>query len=96
MNDALLYAGIAAGALALVFAYWKTAWINRQDPGTERMKEIGAAVREGAMAFLSREYKVLAVVVVLVAALLAAINKGPVRWVAAAGAAASGYPAGSR
>ncbi|MBP7275220.1 MAG: sodium-translocating pyrophosphatase, partial [Kiritimatiellae bacterium] len=84
MNDALLYSGIAAGALALAFAYWKTAWINRQDPGTERMKEIGAAVREGAMAFLSREYKVLAIVVVLVAALLAAINKGQVRWVAAA------------
>jgi len=80
----LLYAVIGTGLVALVFAWWKTQWINRQDPGTEKMQEIGAAVREGAMAFLSREYKVLALVVVLLAILLAAINEGPVRLVSLA------------
>jgi len=80
----LLYAALGSGLVALVFAWWKTQWINRQDPGTDKMQEIGAAVREGAMAFLRREYKVLALVVVLVAILLAWINKGPVRLVAGA------------
>lgn len=82
MNMTYLYATIGAGALALIFAYWKTIWINKQDPGTDKMKEIGAAVREGAMAFLSREYKVLSIFVIIVAALLAIANKGNIRLVA--------------
>ena len=74
MDMTLLYLSLGAGVLALVFAFVRTAWINKQDPGTARMQEIGAAVREGAMAFLKREYKVLAVFVVVVAALLAFLN----------------------
>jgi K(+)-stimulated pyrophosphate-energized sodium pump len=60
----------AFGVLALIVAYVLSAWVNKQDPGTERMKKIGAAVREGAMAFLSREYKVLSLFVLVVAVLL--------------------------
>ena len=70
----LLYAALGSGLVALLFAWWKTQWINKQDPGTARMQEIGAAVREGAMAFLKREYKVLAVFVFVVAGLLAFLN----------------------
>ncbi len=55
-----------AGVLALMFSFWKSSWVNRQSPGNERMQEIGTAVREGAMAFLSREYRVLAVFVLVV------------------------------
>ncbi|MBU1909100.1 MAG: sodium/proton-translocating pyrophosphatase, partial [Verrucomicrobia bacterium] len=82
MQTNFLYLSLGAGLVALVFAWWKTTWIYRQDPGTEKMQQIGAAVREGAMAFLSREYKVLAVVVVIVAALLAWLNQGAVKLVA--------------
>ncbi len=88
-----LWGSLATGLLALAFAWWKALWIGRQDPGTERMREIGGSIRDGAMAFLKREYTVIAVAVVLVAALLAFINKGPARWVAAAfvlGAVCSG------
>ena len=60
-----------AGVLALIYALVKSSWVNKQDPGNEKMIEIGTAVREGAMAFLAREYKVLALFVVAVAALLA-------------------------
>ncbi|HIO35989.1 MAG TPA: sodium-translocating pyrophosphatase [Candidatus Marinimicrobia bacterium] len=60
-----------AGVLALIYALVRSSWVNKQDPGNEKMIEIGTAVREGAMAFLAREYKVLAVFVVAVAALLA-------------------------
>ena len=65
---------LGAGILALLFAWWKSSWINRLDAGTEHMREIGAAVREGAMAFLGREYKVLSIFVVAVAILLVVGN----------------------
>lgn len=67
----LVIFSLICGLLALGFAYYKATWINKQDPGTEKMQEIGAAVREGAMAFLAREYKVLSVFVIAVAVLLA-------------------------
>jgi K(+)-stimulated pyrophosphate-energized sodium pump len=82
MNDSILYLTMGAGILALLFAFIKSSWVNKQDPGTAKMKEIGAAVREGAMAFLSREYKVLSIFVIAVACLLAIGNKGNIKWVA--------------
>jgi K(+)-stimulated pyrophosphate-energized sodium pump len=66
----------AVGVLALAFAFWKASWVNRQDPGNEKMVEIGEAVREGAMAFLAREYRVLAIFVVIVAVLLFVFYSG--------------------
>ncbi len=71
MEKGVIWFVISSGVLALLYAFWRSGWIAKQDPGNERMQEIGQAVREGAMAFLAREYKVLAVFVVAVAALLA-------------------------
>ena len=82
MDMGLIYLSLGAGIVALLFAWWKSMWVNKQDPGTDRMIELGAAIREGAMAFLAREYKVLAVFVVVVAALLAISNTGSARLVA--------------
>lgn len=62
------------GIIALFFAFLKAKWVNKQDPGTEKMVEISGYVREGAMAFLKREYTVLAVFVVIAAILLAIAN----------------------
>jgi K(+)-stimulated pyrophosphate-energized sodium pump len=64
----------AAGVLALLFALVKSAWVSKQDAGNEKMQEIAGHIHEGAMAFLSREYKVLAIFVVIVAVLLAVGN----------------------
>ncbi len=64
----------AAGVLALLFALVKSSWIGKQDAGTDVMQEIAGHIQEGAMAFLSREYKVLAIFVVIVAVLLAIGN----------------------
>ena len=64
----------AAGILALIYAFIKTQWINKQDPGDAKMQEIGLAIREGAMAFLATEYKVLAIFVAVVAVLLGVVN----------------------
>ena len=61
-----LYYVIGAGVLAMLFAFWKTNWINRQDEGTDRMKQIGASIADGAMAFLKAEYKILSIFVIIV------------------------------
>ncbi|MFC1614668.1 sodium-translocating pyrophosphatase [Gemmatimonadota bacterium] len=60
-----------AGLLALLFAFFKARSVNKCDPGNEKIQEIGKAIREGAMAFLAREYKVLSLFVLIVALLLA-------------------------
>ena len=70
MDMNVFIAVVASGILALLYAWLRTSWIARQDPGNEKMVEIGRAVREGAMAFLTREYRVLAVFVVAVGILL--------------------------
>jgi K(+)-stimulated pyrophosphate-energized sodium pump len=70
----LILAAPAAGVLALLFAYMKASWIKKQDPGTEDMVKIAKLIQEGAMAFLAAEYKVLAVFVVIVAAILVGAN----------------------
>ena len=67
----LFYLIPAAGVLALVYAYLKSSMINKVDAGNEEMKTIAGHIQEGAMAFLAREYKVLAIFVVVVAVLLA-------------------------
>ena len=59
------------GVLALLFTFFKSAWINHKDPGTDKMKLIASHISEGAMAFLKSEYKVLSVFVICVAILLA-------------------------
>ena len=74
MMNSLIYAAPIAGVLALLFAFMKASWVKRQDAGTDEMKEIASRIQEGAMAFLGREYKVLAIFVVIVAGLLVAGN----------------------
>ena len=75
-TQVMLYLVPAAGVLALIYAFVSSAWINRQDSGTDEMRTIGGYIQEGAMAFLSREYRILAVFVLIVAVLLAAANAG--------------------
>ena len=67
---------IGAGMLAMLYSFWKTSWINKQDQGTEKMERIGSNIADGAMSFLKAEYRVLAVFIVVVAALLGFANVG--------------------
>jgi K(+)-stimulated pyrophosphate-energized sodium pump len=60
-----------AGVIGLLYAYVSARWISAQDTGTDAMRAIAGYIREGAMAFLAREYRVLAIFVAVVAALLA-------------------------
>ena len=74
--ETILYLIPLSGLLALAYAFTRTRWINRQDPGTEEMQEIAGHIAEGARAFLRREYRVLFVFVLAVSALLAGANAG--------------------
>jgi len=71
-----LWIVLSAGVVALIFAFIKTNWINKQDQGTDKMKQIGKSIAEGAMAFLRAEYRVLSFFVLIVALLLGVANAG--------------------
>ena len=90
-----IYLVLGSGFIAMLFSFWKTNWINSQDEGTDRMKKIGKAIADGAMAFLKAEYRVLAIFVFIVAILLAfTAPEGENSWLVAVsflvGALASG------
>ncbi|MCI5997566.1 MAG: sodium-translocating pyrophosphatase [Peptoniphilaceae bacterium] len=71
----VFYCAIGIGFIALVFAYIKYLSITSISPGNDRMKEISGYIEEGAMAFLVREYKSLAIFIVVLAIILGvAIN----------------------
>jgi len=72
--DNIIHWTPAFGAAALLFAWYKAGWVRRQDPGTDRMKEIAGFIQSGAMAFLRREYSVLVVFSLVVSVLLVAAN----------------------
>ncbi len=61
-----LYLAIGAGVLALLFAIALAMRVLREDEGPEAVRTIGKAIQEGASAFLSREYRVLAIFVLIV------------------------------
>ena len=67
----LIYILPSAGILAILFVLIKSAWVNKQEVGTEKMGKIAKNIADGAMAFLKAEYKILAIFVLAVAVLLA-------------------------
>ena len=70
MPSQALYAVPFAGVLALLYAYVRASGIAKMDPGNDTMQEIAGHIKEGAMAFLAREYKVMAIFVIAVMVLL--------------------------
>lgn len=70
MVQTLIYLIPVFGLIGLLFTFWKSSWVTKQDPGNARMQQIGANIAKGAMAFLRAEYKLLSVFVIAVAILL--------------------------
>ena len=75
MNNTV-YLVVFSGVLALLYSFWKSSWVSKQDQGTDTMKLIGGNIAEGAMSFLKAEYKVLSIFVIAVAILLGLANYG--------------------
>ena len=63
-NTVMTFA-IACGIAGVIYALFIAVWVNKQDAGNEKMKMISNAVKEGAYAFLAREYKTVAMVAVV-------------------------------
>ncbi len=78
--ESLKFLAPALAVVALLFAFYKIAFVSKQDAGTDRMKEIAAAINDGAKAFLFAEYRILAIFVVV---LFIAIGLGLGSWITA-------------
>ena len=73
----VMYIGIAAGILSLLAAFYYAKKVEHYQINIPKVQEITAAIREGAMAFLSAEYKILVVFVIVVAAALGIFISAP-------------------
>ncbi|MHB1126443.1 MAG: sodium-translocating pyrophosphatase [Bacillota bacterium] len=71
----LIWLITVSGALALIVALYMTISIFREDRGTPAMQEISKAIKEGAMAFLSRQYRTIAILSIIAAVLLAILTR---------------------
>lgn len=92
MSQIILFA-LGCGALGVVYALFTASWVSKQSAGSAKMQQISDAIKEGAMAFLNREYKTVAIVAVILTVLLLFLGK----WTAlgfvigAFGSALAGY-----
>ena len=73
MGQTIIYIIPVFGVVALLFTFWQSRWVSRQDAGSEKMAKIAKSIADGAMAFLRAEYKIL-FIFVLVAGLLLLIS----------------------
>ncbi|MEC9159525.1 MAG: sodium-translocating pyrophosphatase [Bacteroidota bacterium] len=74
MESKYLYIPLALAVLGLLFMLVKMAWVKKQSPGNERMQEISKNIKEGALAFLSAEYRLLLIFVLIASLALFGIS----------------------
>jgi K(+)-stimulated pyrophosphate-energized sodium pump len=69
----LMWISVIVGAIGVVVVAYFARYVLAQDEGSEAVRQTSAAIREGAQAFLNREYRTLAIVVVIIAIILAIV-----------------------
>jgi len=74
--ESIIYIIPILGLTALIYSFFKNIWITKQSTGTEKMSVISGHIKDGAIAFLKTEYKVLLWVIIVIALLLAFSNYG--------------------
>lgn len=74
MSEKLIYILPLFGVIGLIIMALKASWVNKQDAGNEKMQSISKSIRDGALAFLSAEYRLLLVFVVIASIALFGIS----------------------
>lgn len=70
LEQNIIYVPIALAVLGLLFMLVKMAWVKKQHPGNERMQSISKSIKDGALAFLNAEYRLLVIFVLIASGLL--------------------------
>ena len=70
----MIYVPIAMAIIGLLFMLIKRSWVKKQNPGSEKMQTISKSIKEGALAFLAAEYRLLLIFVVIASVLLYIIS----------------------
>ncbi|MEC8883116.1 MAG: sodium/proton-translocating pyrophosphatase, partial [Bacteroidota bacterium] len=74
MESNIIYVPIVLAVLGLLFMFIKMAWVKKQPAGNDKMQSISKSIKEGALAFLAAEYRLLLVFVVIASVLLYIIS----------------------
>ncbi|MCS6906009.1 MAG: sodium/proton-translocating pyrophosphatase, partial [Bacteroidia bacterium] len=74
--DLKLFSVPIVAILVLLFTYWRSSWIAKQDAGDPKMQKIAKSIAIGAMSFLKAEYRVLSVFVIIASILLGILAYG--------------------
>ena len=74
MESNVIYVPIAMAIIGLLFMLIKRSWVKKQNPGSEKMQTISKNIKEGALAFLAAEYRLLLIFVVIASVLLYIIS----------------------
>ncbi|MGQ3678441.1 sodium-translocating pyrophosphatase [Tenacibaculum discolor] len=75
MKQNMIYVPILLALLGLIFMYIKMIWVKKQDAGNEKMQSISKSIKEGALAFLAAEYRLLLIFVIIASLALFGISQ---------------------
>ena len=75
MEKFAIYIPVVLSIIGLLYMFYLSTWVNKQDAGTDKMKSLAAHINEGALAFLNAEYKILAGFVVVAALVLYGVSQ---------------------
>ena len=74
MEQNVIYLPLILAVVGLVYMFMRASWVKKQAPGSERMQEISKAIKEGALAFLHAEYRLLFIFVIIASVALFGIS----------------------
>ena len=74
MESNMIFVPMILAIVGLIFTAVKASWVKKQNPGNEKMQSISKAIKEGALAFLNAEYRLLAIFILIAAVALGTIS----------------------